>query len=226
MSNNNQYKYVLYGSGRCKNTQEFIKQLSQFPNLNKTVMKIDVHDKRYKIPSNIKAIPAVIVPGINEPLVGDMAFAWLSQQKQNVGKGVASSQTQGQGENSSAGPVGFSDWNGDFSSRSLSDNFSYLDGSNIVHNYEFLGGHGNQAQGSGPTTGMMGVSTSAGGGYSGGSRHEKSELEKKMDEYKRQRDSDVPPSMAQKRMAMNGGFDGPGGGPAGFSSGGGGYQTL
>lgn len=222
MSKNSQYKYVLYGSGRCKNTQEFIKQLSQFSNLNKSVMKIDVHDKRYKIPSNVKSIPAIIVPGINEPLVGDMAFAWLSQQKQQVGRGVASAQEP------SAGPGGFSDWNADFSSGSLSDNFSYLDGSNIVHNFEFLGGHGNSAQGAGPTTGMMGVSTSAGGGYSnGGSRHEKSELEKKMDEFQRQRDLDVPPTMAQKRMAMNGGPGGmPGGGPSGFGSGTPTYRTL
>ena len=45
MSNNSQYKYVLYGSGMCKNTKEFITQLSQYPNLNKLVMKIDIHDK-------------------------------------------------------------------------------------------------------------------------------------------------------------------------------------
>lgn len=216
MSNNSQYKYVLYGSGMCKNTQEFIKQLSQYPNLNKSVIKIDIHDKRYKIPSNVKSIPALIVPGINEPLVGDMAFAWLSQQKQQVGRGVASAQHK------SSSPGGFSDWNGDFNSGSLSDNFSYLDGSNIVHNFEFLGGHGNSTQGSGPTTGMMGVSTSAGGGYSD-SRHEKSELEKKMDEFQRQRELDVPPTMAQKRMAMN---SNPGGAPGGFGGGTPTYRTL
>jgi hypothetical protein len=222
MSNNSQYKYVLYGSGRCENTKEFIKQLSQFPNLNKAVMKIDVHDKRYKIPSNVKSIPALIVPGINEPLVGDMAFAWLSQQKQQVGRGVASAQDK------PSGPGGFSDWNADFSSGSLSDSFSYLDGSNIAHNYEFLGGHGNLAQGAGPTTGMMGISTSADGGYSngGGSRHEKSELEKKMEEFQRQRDADVPPTMAQKRMAMNNSLGGPGGGSTGFGSGAPTYRTL
>ena len=220
MSNNSQYKYVLYGSGMCKNTKEFITQLSQYPNLNKLVMKIDIHDKRYKIPSNVKSIPSLIVPNINEPLVGDMAFTWLSQQKQQVGKGVASAQDK------PSGPGGFSDWNGDFSSGSLSDNFSYLDGSNIVHNFEFLGGHGNSAQGSGPTTGMMGVSTSAGGGYSD-SRHEKSELEKKMDEFQRQRELDVPPTMAQKRMAMNGGPGGmSGGGPGGFGGGAPTYRTL
>jgi hypothetical protein len=218
MSNNSQHKYVLYGSGRCKNTQDFIRQLSQFPNLNKAVLKIDVHDKRYKIPSNVKSIPAIIVPGINEPLVGDMAFTWLSQQKQQVEKGSVSSQ------NKQSVPGGFSDWNDDFSSNRLSDNFSYLDGRNISHNFEFLDGHGNLLQGSGPSTGTMGVSTSAGGGYTnGGGKHEKTELEKRMEEYQRQRDSDVPPTIAQKRMAMNGGS---GGGPSGFGSGAPTYRTL
>ena len=216
MSHNSQYKYVLYGSGRCKNTQEFIKQLNEFPNLNKSVMKIDVHDKRYKIPSNIKSVPAIIVPGINEPLVGDMAFAWLSQQKQQVTKDITSAQDK------PSGPGGFSDWNADFSSGSLSDSFSYLDGSNIAHNYEFLGGHGNIAQGIGPTTGMMGVSTSADNGYSSsnGNRHEKTELEKKMEEYQRQRDADIPASIAQKRMAINNN------GQSGFSSSASSYRTL
>ena len=213
MSNNSQYKYVLYGSGNCRNTGEFLRQLSQFSNLNKSVMKIDVHDKRYKIPSNVKSIPALIVPGINEPLVGDMAFAWLSQQTQEVGRGVASAKDK------SEGPGGFSDWNTDFGAGSLSDNFSYLDGSNIAHNFEFLSGPGNVAQGSGPTTGMMGVSTSAGGGYSGDNRHEKTELEKRMEEFQRQRAIDVPPTIAQKRMAMNGGI---GGGPGGAPT----YRTL
>lgn len=218
MSNNNQYKYVIYGAGGDQNTQTFLKLLTQHPSLNNSFLKIDVRDKRYKIPSNVKSVPTIVVPGINEPLSGDMAFTWLSQQSQEVGRGVASAKPKDNG------PGGFTDWNGDFSSGSLSDNFSYLDGSNIVHNFEFLGGHGNAAQGSGPTTGTMGVSTSVGGGYQD-NKNAKSELEKKMEDYQRQRNMDVPQSMAQKRSQMNmgdstGGIPGYGGGGAST------YRTL
>lgn len=195
-----QYKYVLYGRAGEKNTINFLKELSTVPNIDKYTLKVDIYDKRYKRPDSVKSVPSLIVPGINEPLVGDMAFTWLQQQKQKVGHNV------NQGAPAKANPTGYQDWSSDMGS-GFSDNFSYLDGSNIVHSFEFLPGQG------GHSTGVPGSSapSSGGGGsqYYDGNKEKKDELDRKLEQLQSQRMNDVPMAMQQRRQQANsgGGFD-------------------
>ena len=84
MSNN---IIILFYSNHCKHSHHIL-QLLQQAVFYDSVKKINIESGEYKIPSSITSVPALIVPGVRYPLVGNNAFMWvnnaLRQQQQQM----------------------------------------------------------------------------------------------------------------------------------------------
>ena len=82
MSNN---IIILFYSNHCKHSHHIL-QLLQQAVFYDNIKKINIESGEYKIPISITSVPALIIPGIREPLVGNNAFMWvtnaLRQQQQ------------------------------------------------------------------------------------------------------------------------------------------------
>jgi len=84
MSNN---IIILFYSNHCKHSHHIL-QLLQQAVFYDNVKKINIESGEYKIPSSITSVPALIVPGVRYPLVGNNAFIWINnalrQQQQQM----------------------------------------------------------------------------------------------------------------------------------------------
>ncbi len=82
MSNN---IIILFYSNHCKHSHHIL-QLLQQAVFYDNIKKINIESGEYKIPISITSVPALIIPGMISPLVGNNAFMWvtnaLRQQQQ------------------------------------------------------------------------------------------------------------------------------------------------
>lgn len=80
MSNN---RHILFYSNHCVNSREFIQELYKTGLFN-TFDKRCIDDPKTFIPKQITAVPTIIVPGYNQPLVGKNVFHWLENLRQRA----------------------------------------------------------------------------------------------------------------------------------------------
>ena len=72
----NQGKIILFYSNFCQHCAEFIKKSNQ---LNIKYVPFCVDNNKKKIPSYVKSVPTLVIPGYS-PLVGNNVFNWLNTQ--------------------------------------------------------------------------------------------------------------------------------------------------
>jgi hypothetical protein len=88
---------ILFYSNNCSFCKSFLAELYKSP-INDIIRKICVDKDNIKIPQFITSVPTLIIKGINRPLVGDQASAWLQQGSKGQGNGQGPSQTQAQSQ--------------------------------------------------------------------------------------------------------------------------------
>ena len=79
-------KYILFYSEQCHFSKEFLQTLYKYKDLYQKFIKVNVDDKRIKLPPYIREVPTIIVPnsnGKNDLHVGGKAFSWLNGLNQN-----------------------------------------------------------------------------------------------------------------------------------------------
>ena len=89
---------ILFYSNHCRHSHHILQLLQQTPVYN-NVKRINIDNGEYKIPRSITSVPALIIPGINQPLIGQNAFNWVQGQikqvlaKQELNQGPSQVQT-------------------------------------------------------------------------------------------------------------------------------------
>jgi hypothetical protein len=126
---------VLFYSNHCQHSKTFLLQLQEANvDLNKVCVDSTPRDR---IPSIVRSVPALIIAGHAEPVVGDQAFSWLKSQKQSAQPQRADGGQPGQ----QPPPDGPAAWHMEEMGSSFSDQYSFLDshtGSSIPKNFSFL----------------------------------------------------------------------------------------
>ena len=68
---------ILFYSNKCNYCLKLLNIINQLKNND---IKLICVDNNTKIPSNLEKVPTLIIPDINEPLVGNKAFNWIELQ--------------------------------------------------------------------------------------------------------------------------------------------------
>ena len=74
---------ILFYSNHCRHSHHILQLLQQTPIYN-NIKRINIDTGEYKIPRLITSVPALIVPGIIRPLIGQDAFRWVQEQTKTV----------------------------------------------------------------------------------------------------------------------------------------------
>lgn len=129
MNNNN--KNILFYSHQCGHSIKFLTLLKKHTLIHSfNLVDIDVPTNRRQLPRNIKSVPAIVVTGIDRPLIGEEAFFWL-QTELNKYSSRGSEQSPSTGDPASI----------DGMFPPMDSSFSFLDNSmsGTPGNYSYLG---------------------------------------------------------------------------------------
>jgi hypothetical protein len=109
---NQEQKYILFFSKRCKYCEDFMNKLyKKNIELYRMFKKIDI-DSNIKLPDYIKMVPTIIVPSSNNKPVlhsADNVFKWLDSVSNNSNKG-SNNQTGNGVNNLNTGNNGIADF--------------------------------------------------------------------------------------------------------------------
>lgn len=192
-----QGKHILFYSVQCQYSKEFIKQLSNFQDLYKKFIMINVNNPKIKLPPSIKSVPTIIVPGsYKEDIhVGPDALKWLSlvgshqaqSDTQNNSQGPPQGKVEGQMETSIGGMAAYDP----SSMAGFSDSFTLLDAPDNAMDKAFvsLNTFGGQ---------MAPQDSSGGRGFSDADKLKKDAASRAMEELQAQRDREIPQPIARQ----------------------------
>lgn len=141
----NSQNHILFYSKQCQYSKEFLNELYKDVELFNKFIKVDVNDKKIKLPAYIKSVPTILVPGNygkSTMLTDNDVFNWLDMMKNGkVNKQQSTQQsTQPSPQNSSQG--GIADYD-PFGMSGFSDGFAYLNdnAAPMDKSFEFLNGN-------------------------------------------------------------------------------------
>ena len=130
--------YILFYSKQCQYSSEFLNELYKNVDLFKKFIKVDVNDKSIKLPTYIKSVPTILVPGNygkTTILTGNDVFSWLEMIKNSSNNQQGNNQ---QGNNQG----GIADYD-PFGMAGFSDGFAYLNdnAAPMDKSFEFINGN-------------------------------------------------------------------------------------
>lgn len=212
----NQGHHLLFFSQKCQYSQRFLKELSNTPYYHNFI-HINVDEGKYKIPSNIKSTPSIVVPEFNRPLTGDEVFNWLqyklkraqemnNQIQENYEGGGKNGSGSGSSKSTGPAPSGGGDNIMPFSNEmsGFSDSYALLETAQpMEHNFSFISkGSNNGSNGSNGgmrgNGGGSGIPSDADIQRMGQNDRVKGDFDMAYEKFQRQRDAEVPkPTMRQ-----------------------------